>query len=254
MDEDIKFKEIPRERKKHRRKHYLMRFLIVFLIVIVAGGFLLSPLFDIAQFEVRGNAYYTPEEVVNISGAETGGNLFLHAQEDKIRENLLQDPYFTEVVVKRKVPNTLVIEVKERRQIAAIKYGDSFVVVSEDGTVLRKTDLDPLLTVLTGLTISKMKEGEKVKAVERRTLSKTLSMVSIMDEGDLYFKKIEMDGLYIRAYIYDTLIVKGKPEQMKEAIESGNLQKVVNKLMKEDKTRGTITLGEHNYISFSPAF
>ena len=254
MDGDIKFKEIPRERKKHRRKHYLMRFLMFSLIVIVAVGFLLSPAFNINNIEVTGNQYYTAEEVINISGAEKGGNLFLQSQEEKIRDALLADPYFTEVGVHRKLPGTLVIDVKERRQIAAIKYGGSFVVVSEDGVVLRKTDIDPLLTVLTGLTISKMTVGEKVKAVERRTLERTLGMVSIMDAGDLYFKKIEMDGAYIRAYIYDTLIVKGRPEQMKESIESGNLQKVVNKLMKEDKTRGTITLGDHNYISFSPAF
>ena len=254
MDEDIKFKEIPREKKKRRRKHYLMRFLIVLLVVIVAVGFVLSPAFDIRHVEVTGNHYYTEEEIINMSGVKLNENLLLHAQQDEIREALLKDPYFTDVVVTRKLPSTLCIDVTERRQIAAVKYGAGYVVISEDGTVLRTTDFDPLLTVLTGLTLSKIKIGEPVQAVESRTLEKTLGMVSVMDEGDLYFKRIEMEGIYINAYIYDTLIVTGTPEQMRKSIEDGNLQKVVNKLYKDGTTRGTISLGDHNYISFSPAF
>ena len=41
---------------------------------------------------------------------------------------------------------------------------------------------------------------------------------------------------------------------MKEVIDNGDLQKVINKLYKSKIKRGTINLGDHNYISFSPAF
>ena len=79
-----------------------------------------------------------------------------------------------------------------------------------------------------------------------------MKMLSSMKEGDIYFKKIDVSRVVIKAYIYDTLIVKGTPKQMMKAIDSGKLQIVVNDLFKKDITRGTINLGDHKYLSFSP--
>ena len=79
-------------------------------------------------------------------------------------------------------------------------------------------------------------------------------MVALMNKGDLFFKKIQVKDRYIEAYVFDTLIVRGTPDRMKEVIDNGDLQKVINKLYKSKIKRGTINLGDHNYISFSPAF
>lgn len=85
-------------------------------------------------------------------------------------------------------------------------------------------------------------------------MSSTLQMLTVMKDGDFFFKKIDASHVIIRAYIYDTLVVKGTPKQMMKAIESGSLQKVVNKLIESDISRGTINLGDHNYVPFSPDF
>lgn len=156
--------------------------------------------------------------------------------------------------MRRKLPGTLIIEVEERLQIAAITYGDAYIVIDEEGVMLRKTSVDPKLTLLTGLTVSKLKTGEKVEAEESATLDSTLQMLTAMKDGDFFFKKIDVSQVIIKAYIYDTLVVKGTPKQMMKSIESGNLQKVVNKLIKSDIKRGTINLGDHNYVPFSPDF
>ena len=127
------------------------------------------------------------------------------------------------------LPSTLEIKVDERRQIATVKYGNKYIVIAENGMVLRKGGIDPKLTLLKGLTLSKIKVGEKVRAEEKLTLKETLAVVALMKKGDLYFKKIKVSGRYIKAFIYDTLVVRGTPERLKESIEKGNLQKVVNK-------------------------
>ena len=79
-------------------------------------------------------------------------------------------------------------------------------------------------------------------------------MVALLNKVDLFFKKIQVKDRYIEAYVFDTLIVRGTPDRMKEVIDNGDLQKVINKLYKSKIKRGTINLGDHNYISFSPAF
>ena len=50
----------------------------------------------------------------------------------------------------------------------------------------------------------------------------------------------------------DTLLVKGSPRQLKNVIDNGDLQKVVSKLFRGGIRRGTLSVGEENYISFSP--
>lgn len=246
--------EIPRNKKKRKKKHHGRNFIIFLLIIGGAVAFSLSSVFNVKKFTVTGNYYYSDEEVIAMSGAEPGNNIFFGTGEKKIRERLMKDPYFRGVDLKRHLPSTLEIKVDERRQIATVRYGNKYIVIAENGMVLRKGGIDPKLTLLKGLTLSKIKVGEKVRAEEKLTLKETLAVVALMKKGNLYFKKIKVSGRYIKAFIYDTLIVRGTPERLKESIEKGNLQKVVNKLYHNKTKRGTINLGENNYISFSPAF
>lgn len=254
MDEDIEYNEIPREKKVRKKKHYLARFLIIVGVIAAAVIFLLSSFFAIKNVEVTGNNYYSDDEIVNIANVTKGANIFIHAGKSDIKSRLMENPYFSDVTVSRKLPNTLVIKVKERKQVAAIKYGNKYVVIDVNGLVLRTGDVDPEVTILNGLTLSKLKVGEKVRCEEKQTLKNTLAMVASMKKGDFYFKRIDVSNLVIKAYITDMLIVKGTPAQMKKSIDSGDLQKVVNRLFKNGTKRGTISLGEHNYMSYSPAF
>lgn len=252
--EKIGYREVERKKKKHRKKHYLVRLLGVATAVIAFVLFLFSPFFNVDKITVTGNHYYSDKEVIVMSGAVTGNNLIFKPGKKKIIKNLETNPYFREVNVKRRLPSTLEIDVEERKQVANIKYGNKYVVISESGIILRIGSIDPKLTLLKGLTLSKIKVGEQVRAEEKVTLKETLSMVALMNKGDLFFKKIQVKDRYIEAYVFDTLIVRGTPDRMKEVIDNGDLQKVINKLYKSKIKRGTINLGDHNYISFSPAF
>ena len=245
------------QEEKKKRKHYKTHFFLKVVLLLIALGataaFACSPVFTIRNIEVEGNRFYTDEQIINMSAAETGGNLFLDAQKGKIRKNLKDNLYFKTVNVKRSIPGTLVIVVKEREELAALKYGDKYVVIDEDAVVLRVARLDPEVTEITGLHIMKMEPGSEVLVEEKKAFEDTLSTLHTMKEGDLFFKRIEIEDRTITAFIYDMLKVKGNSDQLRAAIESGTLQKVVNKLMKSDIKRGTIILGENDYISFSPA-
>ena len=186
--------EIPRNKKKRKKKHYGRNFIIFLLIIGSAVAFSLSSVFNVKKFTVTGNYYYSDEEVIAMSGAEPGNNIFFGTGEKKIREKLMKDPYFRGIDLKRHLPSTLEIKVDERRQIATVKYGNKYIVIAENGMVLRKGGIDPKLTLLKGLTLSKIKVGEKVRAEEKLTLKETLAVVALMKKGDLYFKKIKVSG------------------------------------------------------------
>lgn len=252
--DDIEFKEIDRKKKVRKKKHYLLRFLVFVCVCIGLVMFLRSDFFKVKTIEVKGNNYYTAEQVLNLSEAKTGENIFWSKMPGRIKSNLLKNPYYKEVKVKRVLPSKLVIELEEREQVAAAAYGEDYVVIDAEGIVLRKCGVDPKLTTLYGLTISRMEEGKRIEAEEKTTLDTTLKMISAMQQGDIFFKKIDMSKVVIKAYIYDTLVVKGTPKQIIASLEKGELQKVVNNLISQDTIRGTINMGEHNYMAFSPDF
>jgi len=248
----IDSKRMAKQRKKERKKRAFTRVLVFLFLVLALLLFLRSKYFEIKDIKVEGMSYYSGSEIVSMSGATPGRNLIFDPGKKEIEEALAGNPYFKSVEVKRKLPSTLIIEVEERAQIAAVIFGDGYIVIDDEGVVLRRAEVDPRLTLLTGLTVSKMNVGEALEAEESETLSMTLRMLTTMRDGDMYFKKIDVSKVVIKAYIYDNLIVKGTPSEMTEAIESGKLQAVVANLFKDGISRGTITMGGDGYTSFSP--
>ncbi len=241
------------KKRKHYKTHFFLKAALLLIALCATAAFACSPVFTIRNIEVEGNRFYTDEQIINMSDAKTGGNLFLNAQKAEIKSNLKDNIYFRTVHVKRRIPATLVRKVEEREELAGVKYGDRYVVIDEDAVVLRIARLDPEVTEITGLTIMKMEPGAEIQVEEKKIFKDALSTLHTMKEGDLFFKRMEIEDQSITAFIYDMLKVKGSSEQLRGAIESGTLQKVVNKLMKSKIKRGTIILGENGYISFSPA-
>ena len=246
---ELDFKQLSRQKRRKRRKRAMICFLVLLFVCVGVFLFLRTSYFNIKEIKVEGSTYYTETEIISMARAETGRNIVFDSGKADIEELLESNAYFKNVTVKRKLPSTLVIQVEERPQIAAVEFGDSFIVIDDEGVILRKTDVDPKITILTGLTISKLTIGEQIEAEEKETLAMTLRMLNTMEKGDMYFKKIEV---VIRAYIYDNLIVKGTPSEVTEAIENGKLQQTVADLFDKNISRGTIVMGGTNYMSFSP--
>lgn len=249
---DIEFKEVDRVRRRHRRKHYLLRFLIFVLLCAAVFLFLKSGYFALKDLVVEGNSYYTDEEIISMSRAKKGSNIIFDAGIREMEKRLIENPYFADVRVSRRLPSTLLIDVTEREQAAAVIYGDSYIVIDPEGTVLRRTDVDPELTQLTGLTISRMDVGEKIETEESEALSMTLRMLASMHSGDIYFIRIDVSKVIVKCYIYDSLIVKGTPSEIMNSIGNGDLQKTVSDLFARGISRGTIKMGGDSYLSFSP--
>ena len=242
----------PVVKKKKRKSHFLRNSLILLLLLGAAFLFVKSDYFLIKNIEVEGNTYYTKSEIISLADAKTGNNIIFDAEIKQMEENLEKNPFFKIIEIKRKLPSTIVISVEERQQMAAIQFGDKYIVIDDEGVILRMTEVEPKLTLLTGLTISKMDVGEPLEAEEKENLSMVLRMLKTMQDGNLYFKKIDASKAVIKAYIYDTLIVKGTASEVFSAIEAGEVQLVVSDLFEKGVSRGTIKMGGSGNVIFTP--
>lgn len=242
-------KEKVRKKKKRKKKRYLLKFVIFIAVMTGMYFFFTSSLFDIQKITVENNSHYTTEQVIKLSGAKTGENLF-GASLSHMKDKLLADPYIRNAKLKRKLPDQVVISVEERKEEAAVPYGSKFIIIDGEGMVLRNTDSEPALTILMGMKVKNMKAGTPLEVEDNSSLTDTLKLIRQVKKHDLFFKKIDISKFVIKAYIYDQLICEGTPENI-----TGNLdylQEVLYDLYTKGIERGVIKMGSDDYFSFSP--
>lgn len=245
-----------KKREKKRRKNRISPLRkIIGVIGIIAGILLIASTsyFNVKNYEITGNSYYSKEEILVMGDCKSGQNIFWGTDLKDIKTRLEKDSYMESVKVKRVLPNTIAIELDERRQVAAVVYGQHYVVIDSDGIVLRNTEVDPKVTHVHGLTISKIEVGQPIEVEETVKLRQTLEMLAMMESKDMYFVKIEMTKSGVDAYVLDHLVCKGTPQNIMESMKTQNLQKVVTGLFNLKIERGTINISGGDYISFNPS-
>ena len=252
-------KQAERRRYKQRKKNrFMTRFYILITAVILLIWWLIisnSGLFTIDAIEVKGNSHYTAEEIINIGHATSGHNIVYQANIKETKEFLEQNPYIKHAEVRRRLPSTLVIKVTEREERLAFKYDDDYLVMDEDGILLRKTRNKPMTTIVQGIVVSKIKLGEKIGTENNTRMDMALDLIKEMIKADLYYVKLDVENVKtIKAYIYDTLIVKTDYDTLMTNMENGKLHLVVEQLFKDGIERGTITFNEDGSVSFMPIF
>ena len=248
--------DIEKRRMKRKRKlkmpGFFTRIFIILGVIIAVAAFSLSSFFTVDTIDVQGNKYFTDEEISNMAHASTGQNIIYKLNKGNMLNYLEKNPYIEEARVYRKLPSTIVINVKERIQIAALTYGDQFLIIDNKGTLLRMTKTKPKLTIVTGFKVKKVKLGEPVEVNSPDLFKELLSLLKSMEAGDVYFTKINITELFITANVYDSLVVKSKYKDLKDNIDKGRLHKVLDELFKRNIKRGTITISSDGYASFTP--
>ena len=251
-----------RERKREKRRKALRRkyrfWTILTLLVLLTAAFIfsLSGFFTVDSIEVEGNSHFSDEEIINIAHAVPGHNLIYNPDKTNIVKYLEQNPYIKSAEVKRKLPSTLVIVVDERKQACAFRYDDDYLVMDDEGILLKKTRTAPKITMVSGLVVSRIRLGETIGTENQYLFSKLLKLIRSMKSADLYFVSIDMtsyqDDHTVRAYIYDKLVVKADYDILVENLDNGRLHKIVEKLFEDGVQRGTISITDDGSASFEP--
>lgn len=239
-----------KKKKKRKKKHYFLRFLI---FCIVVGGFfyaLQSPLFYVKTIDVEGNRFYTPAQIIEMSGLTTGKNMFFEVKTKPARDALLETPYIRLVNIKRKPMSTLVISVEERLEYAAVPDGDSYVLIDNGGMVLSISDKQPTLPLLEGMVVQDMQPGAPLKVDQAYLLTDTLELLKATDETDLFFPRIYFTSVLVRAYINDQYYVEGEPNDIKDNLEL--IRTTMQEQYAAGVSKGVIRVGSDGYLAFDP--
>lgn len=157
--------------------------LAVLIVLIVGFLFVNSNFFTIGSVIVEGNKYVTTEDIYSIAGISEPINIF-RLNTTNIKDRLMHDLRVAEVSVKRNLPSTIVITIKERQPLAYVASSYGFVEVDKQGIVLAafKSLKQVSVPMITGIRLENQYVGD---SVENAAVQAVLNYLARLDEHSL---------------------------------------------------------------------
>lgn len=127
-------------------------------------SFLHSAFFNVARIEVKGNRYFTREEILSFADLSTGRNIFA-MDTNASQAALASQPRIASAAIRKQYPDKLLVSVAERKPVAILSYGGSFLELDKNGYVLGVLgDNQPIdLPMITGQSPNYVRTGSRLE-------------------------------------------------------------------------------------------
>jgi len=168
----------------HRSPRRLLKGLLFFIVCSsIVGIVVYSPLFVLREIHVNGSRYLSREDVLKIAGIYQGEPLF-KLETDEVTKRLLQDLRIEEAAVRRHLPSTLDITLKERLPVATVACEYGYLDIDRQGKVIDsyRTLKNMPIPMVTGIYVRDLYIGDDVKD---ETVKGILRFLQQLDEASL---------------------------------------------------------------------
>jgi len=116
-----------------------LRLLLSFFTVVIIAGCILAAtilFFQIKYVEVVGETRYTDQQIMEAGGIELGENMFLYNKFDSIEGILTGCPYLDRITVRRRLPDTIQIQVTEAEAVCVIAHDEIVKARNQYGEII----------------------------------------------------------------------------------------------------------------------
>jgi cell division protein FtsQ len=239
------------DKKVKRRKKGII-FLIMILVCAVSFIIIFkTDIFKIKKVKVYGNTTLSKEEILGDSGIILGNHMFKEKLKD-LETNVSKNPYVKTVKVERKLPDQMIIQIVEREEEAAIPFMNEFLIIDEDGMVLRSSTNNGNLKVIKGLEFTNFIEGTILVVKNKEQLGKALEIVRGINKYEMFIQELDVVNK-------KDIVIKFTDDLICKVGEGNNLDyrlRVLKKILKDLKqkkiTRGVIDMSYEGDPSYRP--
>lgn len=120
-------------RRKANRRLIVLLFLFFALFAIIA--YIQSPLSHVRKIVVKGNEFYSSEEIIRETGITSQTNIW-KVKKEETASKLQRMPEINKAKVSIKWPNSILIAVSEHKRVAYLKKDLSYYPILDNGKVL----------------------------------------------------------------------------------------------------------------------
>lgn len=168
-----------RRRKRSAAPIFGMWLFLLFCCFLAAYYFMNSAFFSVKDLKVQGNTVLTSEEIIQLSELSPGTNI-LKVQTAEAVSRIELHPSIKNVVIKRKLPNSLMISILERSPLALVVGQGAFIAVDEDGFYIKKlNDLqDNKLPIISSVSVDEnLRPGQRLNTSGLTAAIKLIKLV-----------------------------------------------------------------------------
>lgn len=249
------------EQKKEKRmkkfkkiKFFLKVIFLIGLLIGLMAYALTSPIFNITEIEINGNKKIDKETYVELSGLKLDDNIF-NFTKAKVIKKIKQNAYVEKVIIKRKLPTKIEIQIEERVASYLIELeNQEFAYINNQGYILEKSKEELDLTMITGIStsIENIIEGNRLKEEDLERLQYIIQIKDAINNAGID-KKISKIDVTSRTNCILTLEKEAKEVHIGSVNDnlSGKLLYMKYLLEQEEGVPGTIYLNQ-SQVYFSP--
>lgn len=222
--------------RRRRKRNVIKRAVITFVLLIAVLVTLCLKLsyFNVQNIGVGHNKLVSSEDVITLSKIYKGNNIF-YINTNKVRTNLFKNPYILDAAIKRKLPNSILIDIKEREAVFFIEDNKKYIIIDKNGIVLEVRDnIDNMkLTRLEGLDVGNIKLGEELSSANKRQIDNITNITELINvnSSGIEITKVNLsDSENVQIYCGNLLLKLG-PSDLKDKLNlalniivSGNLK------------------------------
>lgn len=246
------------EKEKRMRRYRIIKLVLkisVFLALLI--GLMVyaftSPIFNITKINIIGNEKFEAEEYIDLSELKIDENIF-NFSKSKVISKIKTNAYVEEVIIKRKLPSTIEITIKERKVTNIIPLeGEEFAYINNQGYILEKSKERLPLTAITGISTQaeNIIEGKRLDNEDLEKLQNVIQIKDAMNNIDID-KELSAVNVQSKSNYILTLEKEAKEVQL------GNTSNLSSKMLflkfvleEQEGIPGTIYLNQ-DQVYFSP--
>ena len=215
--EKINIKQDTKKNKKNRIIKGIIKWIILCLALVASFiYFMMSPLFNLVEVQVNNNEKVSTDTIISLSNLMIGENIY-KTSINKIKNNIKQNAYIESVEVKRKLPNKIQVNVKERKTTYNLEYANSYVYINNQGYILDILENKLEVPIIEGYTTSGEniivgnrlnyedleKLGIVLKIMESASVNEIGNFITRINISDKQNYTISFEGEKKKAYLGD---------------------------------------------------
>lgn len=232
------------------KKIYIYIFMGVALIALIFMLLMLSPWLNIQNIEINGLETLEKPDVIRQMKLDKQTNI-LSFNSFVAKRRVKSNYYIEDVNVKRKLPNTVTINITERKIVGYIPYINNYIYIDKEGMVVDvKSSYTEPLPIIYGLKFDSFIIGEKLKTDNDEAFEVVMEITNIIKnkENLNQILKIDVSDLNdIHLYMEKLDIILGDREALN--IKMNTLNEILKNFIPEEK--GVLYIDD---INKSPIF
>lgn len=225
---------------------------LIFMLTIGSVILLNSGIFKVNIIEIKGNKECSKEEILKYSDVNLNKNIFKYKIKD-IEKNIKKNSYIDSVIVERKIPNKIIVTVKERKAVAILQNNDKKYYIDKKGNILKRFTSKSQDSMVLKIDYDIDKE-QKLKLENEQTKKRLFYLLECLKKHNVN-KQIENVDLRNK----DNIIIATKskvkmilPNNDKLDYNISRLNSILVDLQSKNITRGTVNLNYDKCAIYTP--